>query len=236
MTTAKAKFDQAYNDVCDVIDSVKNDDRSEKTMEYAEQIMQALHVTRPLADPVMTQMSMRTALRRKFEDENGNPIDVEARYGINKTAHVYFTLTCEYWYLGKNGRRLEESGGGGADHELIVAAFPWLAPMSSMHLSDAVTGEPMHAAANAWTMFTDLDVTGSPRDPRYGQHNAGLSPAQAAAKYLRCDPEVFSGMPRAATHGDAPVRKQFYDRVELLRPVWEAQALTTKLMFGLEMP
>lgn len=65
----------------------------------------------------------------------------------NRAPH--FSVTCEIWQSegwyrnGQDGR----CRGGGADHETILRAFPWLAPVVALHLSDE-NGTPMHAYKN----------------------------------------------------------------------------------------
>ncbi len=63
-----------------------------------------------------------------------------------------------------NSRRAFELGTGnphscGCIHDEILAAFPQLAPIVRMHLADAETGEPMHAASNGWYRLGGGDMT-----------------------------------------------------------------------------
>jgi hypothetical protein len=46
---------------------------------------------------------------------------------------------------------------GGCIHDEILAAFPQLAPLVALHLSDAETGEPMHAEANGFYWLAGCD-------------------------------------------------------------------------------
>ncbi len=148
-----------------------------------------------------------------------------------------------------NSRRAFELGTGnphscGCIHDEILSAFPQLAPIVRMHLSDAETGEPMHAAANGWyrlgggdmahdletlstrgysnyynapTPYVDADGIGSdvPRD------GFDLSPeyvqffVDMAARSLNCDTDELS------VWWD---RADFDAFVEDLRPRWQAMA------------
>ncbi len=148
-----------------------------------------------------------------------------------------------------NSRRAFELGAGnphtcGCIHDEILSAFPQLAPIVRMHLADAETGEPMHAATNGWyrlgegdmkhelesialrghgnyykapTPYVDGDGIGSdvPRDGFY------LSPVfvqffvDMAARSLNCDADELS------IWWD---RADFDAFVESLRPRWQAMA------------
>jgi hypothetical protein len=73
----------------------------------------------------------------------------------------YFSVTGELWtsertYLSQNDRYWRE---GGCIHERILAAFPKLAPVVALHLSDD-TGAPTHDLANGWYWYEqgELDV------------------------------------------------------------------------------
>lgn len=54
---------------------------------------------------------------------------------------------------GANTTAASEPDASGCVHDDIMRAFPSLARFEAMHLSDQVTGEPMHALANAWYFY-----------------------------------------------------------------------------------
>jgi hypothetical protein len=54
---------------------------------------------------------------------------------------------------GRNPGPASEPDVSGCVHEEIARAFPELAQVIRMHLSDPITGEPMHAEANGWYWY-----------------------------------------------------------------------------------
>jgi len=54
---------------------------------------------------------------------------------------------------GKNPGPASEPDISGCVHDEILRAFPDLEQFAAMHLSDPITGEPMHAEANGWYWY-----------------------------------------------------------------------------------
>lgn len=87
----------------------------------------------------------RTADEMKYI--NGKEIEVEAGlHYLQGNERPYFSVTCSIYEQARNNRWMD--AGGGAAHEEILKAFPKLAPVIDLHLSDDF-GVPMHAVANA---------------------------------------------------------------------------------------
>lgn len=80
----------------------------------------------------------------------GRPlIHVDARaYTLGGNQHPYFSITAtidDQWT-----RRNNDCRSCGCLHDEILRLWPQLAPIVALHLSDANTGEPMHAEANGF--------------------------------------------------------------------------------------
>lgn len=79
---------------------------------------------------------------------------------VDSQQRPHFSLTATVY----NDRGRDE--GGGCMHEALVAIWPELSTLVTVHLSDAETGEPMHAVGNAvywagqarWTTKPDSPV------------------------------------------------------------------------------
>lgn len=145
--------------------------------------------------------NMRTATRRNvFFD--GMFWDISATYGIRQIEN-------QDPYLSLTGEARSEHGDeeGGQIHETLLRVFPWLSLMATVHLRNALTGEPLHARENSWYWFTNADPKNLPDDW------VNMSPAERAASYLNCDPAIFEGV---ATDNKA----EFIARVGSLRPAW----------------
>jgi hypothetical protein len=142
---------------------------------------------------------------------------------IDGNDRPYFSVTCDIW---ENGRKLTgvqrhrrgyESEGGGAAHEVILEAFPELAPVVLVHLADDC-GAPMHAVENGWYFY-------SGRARHYEESRRQHYPADR-------EPYNLPDIERAAralnvTVADIPAgltRDTFAAFVESLRPRWAAQA------------
>lgn len=86
----------------------------------------------------------------RVADINGEPIrvEVDAKLYSYRGQEPHFSVTATLSEKKRNGRWYET--GGGSCHEKILAAFPELAPVVNVHLSDE-NGVPMHAVDNAFT-------------------------------------------------------------------------------------
>lgn len=116
---------------------------------------------------------------------------------LQGNTHPHFIVTGELWqskgwYENGQDGRLHECG---SLHGRILKAFPKLAPIVALHLSDE-NGVPRHAVDNGWYWYE--------RD------------RETAARYLRVAPEDLpEGMDREA----------FVAFIDLQRPRWRTEAL-----------
>lgn len=153
------------------------------------------------ATTATTRQIRHTDIRRTRHE--GQDVKVRGTYGIDVTNRAYFFLVGDIWnkYASTNTDPMIS----GAISNEVVRVFPKLADIAALHLSDAITGEPMHAEANGW----------------YFLQNGG---AEAAAKHLRAAPERLKGI---------TTREQFAALVEELRPEWQAEAEAVRDRYGL---
>lgn len=139
---------------------------------------------------------------------------------LNENQRPYFSVTGELWdsqrwYENGNERHLQECG---CIHDLILKAFPDLAPVVALHLADD-RGVPMHAEANGWYAYSSewhqYDAEkGTPRKD---------TPLELCASILRISKdELNPGMNRA----------EFGAFVESLKPRWQAEADTAKALLS----
>ena len=154
-----------------------------------------------------TPAMIHTVTRRNVVAAGDRFSRLTVSYGLNRVwPHApYFTATGSGWY----GRR-QEPDLVGAIGDVIVAAFPSLADIVALHLSD-VDGVPMHAKANGWYWYSDNGGRGV-------GHVSGqwalLTPLQRAENYLRAPGMFRPGLDRAS----------FDTRVESLRLAWLVEA------------
>jgi hypothetical protein len=154
-----------------------------------------------------TPAMIHTVARRNVGAAGNRFSRLTVSYGLQKIGDQtpYFTVTGSGWY----GRR-QEPDLSGPIHDVIVAAFPRLADIIALHLSD-VDGVPMHAKANGWYWYSDNDGRGV-------GHVSGswalLTPLQRAENYLRAPGMFRPGLDRA----------EFDAHVEALRLTWLVQA------------
>lgn len=92
-------------------------------------------------------------ITRKF----AAPMDMQGYHGhyllvTASTERGYFSFTADAYSSEQAFRMGNENaiGACGSLHREIAEVFPELAPYLPMHLSDAQTGEPMHALDNSW--------------------------------------------------------------------------------------
>lgn len=75
-------------------------------------------------------------------------ITVDAKaYTLGENLHPYFSITANI--VTPASKRRRDIDAGGCLHDEILRLWPQLAPIVALHLSDANTGEPMHAESNA---------------------------------------------------------------------------------------
>lgn len=155
-------------------------------------------------------------------DEHGEQVRVQATYGIN---NGHFTVTGEGWYKTPAGRYHSEPDIGGQIGELIDAAFPWLGLIRSLHLADALTGEPLYAVEN--TLFwlrsgADTSITVPPKWELYDGR-------QRAAAYLGAPVHL---MPSLTASKDEQ-RTELAALVADLAPAFSAKAYAARVLYDL---
>lgn len=162
----------------------------------------------------------------------GRPlIHVDAKaYTLGGNQHPYFSITAtvdDQWT-----RRNNDCRSCDCLHDEILRLWPVLAPIVALHLSDANTGEPMHAEANGWYWLCGAS------DPT--MHEPGKQPARydkrsdeclaLLASHLRVSPDVATtirdavrhALENPATHGEP--RARFAEFVNAQRERWQAEA------------
>lgn len=166
---------------------------------------------------------------RRTIEYKGRTIRVEAVYGLSQHEDQapYFSLTGSVWEQRENGRFPSEPNSSGQVVEEILAAFPWLALMARSHMNNALTGEPLWAAANAWFWFTaeKHDRAGYPLT--YPKGYKEMTRAERAASYLGVDPSFFD---------EVKDKEDFVARVDLLRPTWARLAQDVLDVYALQLP
>lgn len=96
---------------------------------------------------------MKATLHRALP--NGDYIEVVARYDDG-----YFSLTGSLWEKrgrvpgASRARMGRDADASGQITDEALSAFPQLAPIAALHLSDANSGQPMHAVANGWYFYS----------------------------------------------------------------------------------
>jgi hypothetical protein len=159
----------------------------------------------------------------------GETWDVAAKYGIQvQPGHPSLFVV--------SGEASSPSTGKifGQMTDMLLAAFPSLREIISLHLRDAESGEPLGAAANGWFWFVSVKPDGTPREkciplPEWAE----LTGAERAAAYLDCDPALFADITPTGPDDDA-ARLQFNERLDALRPIWERRAQLALITYDLE--
>lgn len=93
---------------------------------------------------------MNTTTQKTIHTRSRDGVPGVITYGwhyLKGNSGAYFSVTA--WYKGKN-RNGQKEEFGGCCHDEILAKCPDLKPLVDLHLSDAETGEPMHAKDNGW--------------------------------------------------------------------------------------
>lgn len=159
----------------------------------------------------MTVKTVRTK-DATFMVKYNSHIAVEAHFGVKEdSSGPCFTLSGSLWRVRiaePAPRRifLQSPDTSGQITEEILQVFPWLTTLSTMHMAQATTGEPLHAEANGWFHFTNEGAV-----PEWKHFTA----AERAASYLRASPDAFVGV---------ETQEDFKAAVERLRPIWKMQA------------
>jgi hypothetical protein len=161
----------------------------------------------------MTSDRLHFHMRRRGNLPSGEHMVVNAGIRRFPGQAGYFTTTADlYTNKGQSARGIRENGrgmiGGGAMLDEIAERFPSLRPVVALHMSDEVTGEPMHADANAVYWYRKGD---GPAD-EYGRHGTGYDMFARHCRIPRA--QVPEGM------SDGELRAFLVN----LRPMWRYQA------------
>lgn len=157
-------------------------------------------------------------------------ISVDAKaYTLSKDSRPYFSITAEITTPASRLRHDIEAGG--CLHDEILRFWLSLAPIVALHLSDALTGEPMHAEANGWYwMAGALGGAGEQYHGASGSNSKTPDECLAiVANHLRITLEEAKALrdevwPTDRIPVPAQARKRFAAFVETLRPRWQAEA------------
>lgn len=134
------------------------------------------------------------------------------QYGINRS---YFSITGSLGEKLGRGERyndpmydenrvIYENVAGGCIHDIIINHCPEFKDFITMHLSDAVTGEPLYALENGW----------------YHLNNNGFDMVQ---KYLRLNDDNLSRLKDYLdTKGNDKIT--FAAFIDTMRPTWKKEA------------
>lgn len=118
----------------------------------------------------------------------------------------YFSVTATYWNSKASARRWPDNpAGGGTAHQSILRAFPEMADIVALHLSDT-DGVPMHADANSWYWYEEGNL-------------------DAASRLLRV---AVADLP---TNAD---RETFTAFVDAQRDRWASEAAATRSKYDLD--
>lgn len=117
-------------------------------------------------------------------------------------------------------------------HDEISTVFPELKPLIALHLSDAETGEPLHAAANGfyWFAGTFVDGLGEEYHGGTGNNSKTISECkETLAKYFRVPLESVENLRQELLAKNPKLdalhtRVWWHDKVETLRPQWKKDA------------
>jgi hypothetical protein len=148
--------------------------------------------------------------------------------------HLIATITTERGYFSVTGeistpyqRKRGDAQCCGCIHDDILAAFPQLAPLVALHLSDAETGEPMHAEADGfyWLAGCDSEI-GSGEEYHGGSGSDAKTPEECFRifrEHMRlCENDAHEI--KAIVRDVVKRRECFAKLVEVQRPVWKQQA------------
>lgn len=141
----------------------------------------------------------------------------------------YFSLTGEI----SDSRRApnDRIASAGCLHDEITKAWPELADAMRMHLSNADTGEPMHAAANGWYWYAGAVVEAGLEKPEgagkyIGEPTGGRSCAAIFADHCRIGESLAAELIQKRM-----TSQQFHEWIGEQRPRWQAQADAIKARY-----
>lgn len=147
----------------------------------------------------------------------GAVITVDAKaYSLDGQA-PYFSVTAEV--TTPASRRRDDVEMGGTCHPQVLRFWPKLAPVVALHLSDALTGAPMHALANGWHWAAK--AAGIPA--RYGPEQSAEECLHILADHLRISPETALALVEALKTSADP-KAAFASFVEAQAERWAREA------------
>lgn len=159
----------------------------------------------------------------------GDVVEARIEYGVgNGSLSEGFALSGAVWEStrglsgkGRRSRGLEPQVGGQCVRELMEA-FPELAPLAALHLSDR-NGVPMHAEANGLYFYRGARGHANGWRDLYGHAEREGMTERAYAKMLACKTLRVPSIP-LGRFGEKGLADAFHEFVELQRPRWRTEA------------
>lgn len=141
----------------------------------------------------------------------------------------YFSLTGEI----RDSRRRRDGGVVACLHDEILKAWPDLVDAAALHLSDAETGEPMHAAANGWYWYAGAVVEAGFEKPQgagqyIGEAMLGRTCAAFFTKHCRISDSYANELIQQQM-----TSQQFHEWIGTQRERWQGQAEIVKQRYEL---
>jgi hypothetical protein len=156
------------------------------------------------------------------------------RGDIKATATIrdgYFSVTGEISTEGE--RKHGDAQACGCIHDEISQVFPNLRPLIALHLSDALSGEPMHAEANGFYWLAGA-VGGLGQEYHGGNGSSGKSASdclQIFADYWRISLAEAQEIADKATAEGANAAAILRHEYQEARPRWAAEAAEGRAFF-----
>lgn len=129
--------------------------------------------------------------------EKGATIEVDAKAYSLKGQSPYFSVTA--MIRTPASRRRRDCDACGCLHDEILKIWPKLAPIVALHLSDAITGEPMHGESNGF-YWLEGALGGIGYDYHSGSGSSGKTPDECLrifADHCRIELEEAQSILRA---------------------------------------
>jgi hypothetical protein len=143
---------------------------------------------------------------------------------VAQTERDYFSVTATEYERGRDVC-------GGCMHDEVLVARPDLAPLIALHLSNATTGEPMHAEANGWYWLAG--ATGGQQQEHHGANGSSpMSENECASIFARhtragrheVDALAYSIRVESLARGPKAARMVFGVWLDAQRPRWAREA------------
>lgn len=157
----------------------------------------------------------------------GRVINLDAKAYSLHGQSPYFSVTARIGTAQKLARG--DGDAGGCLHDEILRLWPQLAPIVALHLSNAITGEPMHAEANGWYWMAGA-LGGAGEQYHGASGSSAQSPDECLvnlAEHLRISSTETIKLRnecRAAHTRAGNARIIFSQFVAEQRPRWQAEA------------